>query len=311
MNTDNDGPGLLFAPSAFIRVHLWLASPPCGLLPLILEYPAPGPEAMHGPVKALHFSDRQAAVNGGARVRLDFCNTHRCLRGRDVRHHTHQALELVYYTEGQGTSTIAGTTHPVSRGIFTITPAGVHHDQRNHTDLGSICVGLSGSSLERLRGAWPDPGGELGRACARLVRELAGLRPGHERVRRGLVEEIAGLAERAAAESARPTGRRGVVARAIEAIQDQGGALSVAELAEQLYVSRDYLRHLFKEYAGASPMRHIIQARIERAKDLLADRELSIKEVSRRCGFDSQYYFSRLFRKVTGMAPSAFRGGGR
>ncbi len=242
-------------------------------------------------------------------MRLDFCNTHRCLRGRDVPHHSHGALEIVYYTEGSGTSAVAGTTHRVGRGIFTITPAGTRHDQKNHTDLCSICVGLAGSGLERLAGAWPDRGGALGRACARLVAELAERRPGHERVCRGLAEEIAGLVERAAAEASRPSGRRGVVAKALEAIRDEGGAISVAELAEQLYVSRDYLRHLFKEYAGASPMRHIIQARIDRASELLAAGELSIKEVAERCGFESQYYFSRLFRKATGTTPSGFRKG--
>ncbi|HOX05651.1 MAG TPA: AraC family transcriptional regulator [Planctomycetota bacterium] len=242
-------------------------------------------------------------------MRLDFCNTHRCLRGRDVRFHTHGALEVVYYTEGTGTSTVAGRTHRVSRGVFTVTPAGAAHDQRNHTDLCSICVGLSGSGLERLEGAWTDRGGALGRACAQLVRELAARGPGTERVVAGLAEQIAGLVERAAAESDRPTGPRGVVARAIETIREEGGALSVAELAEQLYVSRDYLRHLFKEYAAASPMRHIIQARVERAKTLLADPELSIKEVAERCGFESPYYFSRLFRKAAGVTPSGYRSG--
>jgi two-component system response regulator YesN len=54
-------------------------------------------------------------------------------------------------------------------------------------------------------------------------------------------------------------------------------------------------------------MRHLIQARIERAGDLLADPGLSVKEVARRSGFESPYYFSRLFRKVTGRTPSEFR----
>jgi len=242
-------------------------------------------------------------------VKLRFCSVHALRRGQPCRWHTHGALELVYYVEGRGTSKIGTVTHRVARGTFTLTPAGVYHDQVNLTDLSSICLGLTGSGLERHQGAWPDPGGELGRVCRRLVDELSAKRPAAERVARGLAEEAAGLAERLAVEGRRPRGSRGLVDRALSAIRDRGGDLSVAELAGMLYVSRDYLRHLFREHSEMSPRQHIIRARVERAKDLLTNADLSIKEVAAQSGFESPYYFSRLFKKATGASPSQYREG--
>jgi AraC family transcriptional regulator len=57
------------------------------------------------------------------------------------------------------------------------------------------------------------------------------------------------------------------------------------------------------------PACHIIQARIDKARDLLGQGDLDVKEVAARCGFDNEYYFSRLFRKVTGTTPSRYRSG--
>ena len=81
----------------------------------------------------------------------------------------------------------------------------------------------------------------------------------------------------------------------------------MAELSEQLFVSRDYLRHILTKSSGRSPLRHIIAARIDRARELLAAGELSVSAVAERCGFASPYYFSRLFKKVTGCTPSSVR----
>jgi len=242
-------------------------------------------------------------------VRLEFCRVVTLSPPRVAKWHTHGALELVYYVEGAGTSRIAEVTHRLARGVFTITAAGVYHDQKNSTEVTSICLGLTGSGLEEHQGAWNDPGGSVGSACRRLVAELEEKRPRFELVTEGLVAEIVGLAGRIAAEGDRPAGAKGLVDRAISVIRDQSGGLSVAELADRLYVSRDYLRHLFQDYSEMSPMQHIIRARIEKAKDLLTDPELSVAQVAAESGFESPYYFSRFFRKETGVSPSQYRSG--
>lgn len=87
------------------------------------------------------------------------------------------------------------------------------------------------------------------------------------------------------------------------------GNISISNLAKNFHISRNYLYTLFKQEYGVSPQEYLISYRIEKAKKLLKSNRdrLSIKEVSIAVGFDNPLYFSRLFRKKTGMAPSEYK----
>lgn len=240
-------------------------------------------------------------------MKLQFCFVAVCKSGQPVGLHAHRALELVYYTDGRGSGHIGSTRHALHRNVFTITPAAMAHDQHNDTTLTSLCIGILDSGLERLVGAWRDTDGNLRRACERLIFEMESKPPVFRLVADGLLLEIVGLAERCASQPVRAETQSALVSQAIGIIRGQNGMLSVRELAGRLYLSKDYLRHLFQEHAGQSPMRHIIQARIEKAKDLLTDPLLSIGEIAQCSGFENVYYFSRLFKKETGRTPSSYR----
>jgi len=75
-------------------------------------------------------------------------------------------------------------------------------------------------------------------------------------------------------------------------------------IGEALGVSTSQLASVFKSYTAMTPYQYFISIKIRKAKELLEGGSLSIKEVAFRLGFDDQYYFSRLFRKKTGIAPS-------
>ncbi len=228
-------------------------------------------------------------------------------KNNHVNMHSHRALEFVYYLAGQGHSTIHKNPFDIHRNRFTITPAGIFHDQINQTDVRSFCLGLSGSGLEKYQGCWLDSGGLIHIALERFGEEMNAHRPFYLETARGILQEIIGLAKRAATENHQKPSANEVVSKALTLIRQHKGIVSVADLADKLYVSKDYLRHLFQEHTSRSPIRHIINTRIEKAKDLLADPNLSILEVAARCGFENFYYFSRLFKKETRQSPSQFR----
>ncbi len=83
--------------------------------------------------------------------------------------------------------------------------------------------------------------------------------------------------------------------------------LSIAELAGQCNMSEVYFRKLFLAQTGTSPKQYILDARIERAKQLLSDGVLKVGAVADKCGFANQYNFSRVFRKKTGLTPTEYR----
>jgi len=71
--------------------------------------------------------------------------------------------------------------------------------------------------------------------------------------------------------------------------------------------SSSYFRKLFKEVTGLSPIMYFNRMRIEYAKTLLQqDSTLSIKEIAASAGFPDPYYFSRVFKKITGFSPSDY-----
>lgn len=79
--------------------------------------------------------------------------------------------------------------------------------------------------------------------------------------------------------------------------------ISLSELATQAQMSLHYFARSFKQAVGASPHQYLIQYRIERAKQLLRQNELTIVDIAQRVGFIDQSHFSRHFKNVTGITP--------
>ena len=82
---------------------------------------------------------------------------------------------------------------------------------------------------------------------------------------------------------------------------------TIAFYAEQAGISENYLSRLVKQSTGRSVGAWIDIVRIQRAKRLLSSTDLPVIDIAVSVGVEDQSYFSRLFRKETGITPSAFR----
>ncbi|MCP5535005.1 MAG: helix-turn-helix domain-containing protein [Akkermansiaceae bacterium] len=108
--------------------------------------------------------------------------------------------------------------------------------------------------------------------------------------------------------SEREIQQKDVIEKAMDTMRQTVSApLSLHAYAREAGLSVSRFSHLFKRHYGTSPMAYFTELRMQRAKALLDDTHLSIKEVSWQLGFDDQLYFSRSFKKVTGISPSAYR----
>ena len=99
-----------------------------------------------------------------------------------------------------------------------------------------------------------------------------------------------------------------VVNRFFELLFDRSRVLdSVSGYAERLNISPSYLNKLVRTQTRHSAMDWVESSRVNWAKALLKDSDLSVGEVSVAVGVDDPSYFTRFFRKCTGMTPSEFR----
>jgi AraC-like DNA-binding protein len=83
--------------------------------------------------------------------------------------------------------------------------------------------------------------------------------------------------------------------------------LDLPQFAASQHIGYSYFRKMFKQYTGLSPHQYHLDLKLIRAKELLLTSDKSIKEISFELGFESIYYFSRLFKKKTGTNPSGLR----
>lgn len=81
-------------------------------------------------------------------------------------------------------------------------------------------------------------------------------------------------------------------------------ALNIAAIAAAAGLSSAYLPELFRTQLGVSVRRYLLHLRVRRARELLLD-GVSVTEVAERCGFAGIHAFSRAFRRVAGVPPSA------
>lgn len=83
--------------------------------------------------------------------------------------------------------------------------------------------------------------------------------------------------------------------------------ISLQDLADMAHLSPYYFSRIFKKHLGSSPYDYLMKTRINRAKHLLMDTDMSVREIADACGFNSASRFSHAFTQRVGIAPSEFR----
>ncbi len=103
--------------------------------------------------------------------------------------------------------------------------------------------------------------------------------------------------------------RRREIEKIAEYISDNisNSKLSVSQLSQMCEVSEVHFRRIFSKIYRTSPIKFITMLRLNKAKEMLLHGEFSIGEISRSCGFENQYYFSKIFKSENKLTPSEYR----
>ena len=155
----------------------------------------------------------------------------------------------------------------------------------------------------------------LGRRCrigvSRVTRALTGLHGAYREAMEALRQSDGSEGSAQFVSDLAPAVKGGslLCRRALETLDQHymDADLSLVSLSGMLDVSPNHLSACIKKYAGETFINILIRKRMEAARELLADSALKIQEVSQRCGYTDQHYFSYCFKKYCGESPNAMR----
>lgn len=218
---------------------------------------------------------------------------------------------LMLVRAGQGWYAVeGGRRQPLTAGDAVLLPPGRRHDfacdpldgwevlwvhfQGAWAEALARCAGYSGERLVVRIGDEPEPA----RRLEALIAHLDSRRP-HAQLDAAM--ELAALL---VAIKKCDSARLGEDARLIAVVEQGGGLPGMAAAAG---LSTFHFLRRFKRATGTTPWRYLTDLRLAKAKSLLADPAQSVSGAALAAGFADPAYFSRLFRKRTGVSPRAYR----
>ncbi|MEK5466310.1 response regulator [Paenibacillus sp. FSL R7-0210] len=131
----------------------------------------------------------------------------------------------------------------------------------------------------------------------------------HEESLEGLHQTVSGYLEQCRAQMSEGESSRSYAEQASELImQLYAEDISLQSVADRINVNASYLSRVFKQETGENFVSFLTRLRMEKAKSLLRDRNIKVYEVAERVGYPNTAYFSKLFKKLSGMSPEEYRG---
>lgn len=251
--------------------------------------------------------------------------------------HAHRRFELLFVLEGATVYEFAGgRTVELAGGHVLVVPPGLPHRGLRDVRMPAALVGIV---FDPRRAAARRTTPFTARDLAWLARRFDAREPSVRRMGADLRRLASSLARQAAAFAGGETADRAVAAaalrlaacaaileaarqpeaprtahpqRAVEAAMAHmrahfHEALPMAELARRAGCGRARLFQVFKAETGMTPNDCLQRLRVEKAQAWLADPSRTVTRIAFDAGFASSQYFSHVFRKYTGMTPTAFR----
>lgn len=237
------------------------------------------------------------------------------------REHSHTGYEIHMICEGEQTYDIGGDIYIVGGGFFLLIPPGVRHKMLNSdegTHKYSLAFSLKNDKARPLFTSKPIPvcrkytdyllslcerisaEARTGKEFSGALMECAAFELAVSVLRLSDFEERCGTCE-ISEENARVE----LAKRYINDNIEQN--LSVADVAAYCYIGEKQLTRLFLASEGVAVGEYIRKKKTARIEQLLADRNLSLEEISSIMNFNNEYYFNAFFKKNYGMPPGEYR----
>ncbi len=250
----------------------------------------------------------------------------------EKNYHSHDHIEMAFILSGRGRYRIDDQVYPVEEGDLIIFNPGTYHQALTDgkgkptmeffvgfTDV--AFQGMKPNHFEILDGPLLHTQGEfrqkLFRIASSMEAEKEVLRQGRYFMLRSYLVQMILLIIRERTVPLKQkkgyefesVGKKYVVEQIVSYFEDHyAEKISLDQIAENMYLSPFYISKIFKSETGDTPIRFLIDIRLERAKELLESGEYtSIQEVAAKVGYDDAYHFSKLFKKKYAVPPSKIK----
>ena len=229
-------------------------------------------------------------------------------------YHCHNCTELIFVRSGKGFVYQNNKKCPYCENQIIVYQRGSLHADEAVSDGLQFCIGIDGVAAEYLPvGVW-DCSPEIISVIDTLHRKVS---EQSGKLRSLDMDIICGylamlLREQTPASSPdQPTQATAeediceIAKRELDAHIDS--PYSLDQLNSKVFVSKGYLRRIFKKKYGESPLTYLLHKKLDVAEELLKITDLPIQEVAKKVGIDNPFYFSTLFTRKKGISPAKFR----